>query len=508
LELADASPQTMIDYAQNEASNGRVDPEVAARVVNAQRTREGQIVNQSAKQQADAVFNAEFSKIVTAALPEMDGGAYIGGYRTIHVPPTKGHPDGQDFEVKDKDIVEAARQQRWALFDKEAPPNDPATAGRNLSLKLNWLKNVPTAVDPQITATLTGVSGMFGPDADPAKIPPKAMDAYSLYQQIESQTPGVLHSGHISDADKTFLHDATDYAQTLGMTPQQAMVATATTATSRALHKDRPPIKGSEVKEIVSAASSIPGIKNDSQAREMIAHIADLKMSLAPSGYKESDAIASSVAMFNDRFKAINGYWVNVGLHPEARDQETIDAVGRAAIDQFLTDNPTFKSDKAAELYTFAPVKGGQGWRVTNMNGTPLGPVYSNEDVAAVGAAFAQKRNTERSIQASKDAAEAKANRAALSRLDMRPAAIGAAAHMLDSPSVVRPYGIGFSSDSLSDDLFAKQPEPTPIVGFSDLTNSLIGRIQSGNYRQPTAIADRPPMHVRSRGGYGRNMLE
>ena len=396
LELADASPQTMIDYAQNEASNGRVDPEVAARVVNAQRTREGQIVNQSAKQQADAVFNAEFSKIVTAALPEMDGGAYIGGDRTIHVPPTKGHPDGQDFEVKDKDIVEAARQQRWALFDKEAPPNDPATAGRNLSLKLNWLKNVPTAVDPQIVGALTGVSGMFGPDSDPAKLPPKALEAFTLYRQIDAQAPGVLHSGHIKDEDKLFFQAATDYADNLRMTPQQAMIAASQQQRSKALHNERPPISRTENKTIIRAASSVPNIKNDAEARETIAHIADLQRAVSP--FTDQQAVDYAVKVFNDRFKAINGYWVNVGLHPEARDQETIDAVGRVAIDQFLNDNPSLKSDKAQSLYTLAPIRGGDGWRVVDMNGVPVGEPYSNGDVAAVGAAIQRRRDAERSL--------------------------------------------------------------------------------------------------------------
>lgn len=322
------------------------------------------------KQASDLYEASAMPKAVSLIGPALDAGdVYTGAAALRDVTLTR--PDGKEFTLKAKDIAEAARDQKFAEFDKQY--TDPQA---NLAAKVGWLAKNPTLSDPAMASAWAGASGRITADGE---IQPSLLQGYDLFKRSFAMNPSVAQGAIKNSADHEFLRVAQIIEENVdGMGPAEAL-----RAAKSAITKD--PMGFSHSYETVTrdavlkAARSVTGSKNDVTAAEAIATRA---RAYAILGQSPEDAIRQATKHFKQDYTKINGFWVNTRGRPVAKAIDT-DAVTSAVVGSYLKSNPSESSPNAAKTFTLRPDANAGGWTVATHLGQPGRgtPVLSDADV-------------------------------------------------------------------------------------------------------------------------------
>lgn len=382
---SDAPIQSMRDMLN--ANTGMVGGEKAQQLrekIDAEEQRRFKAMDDTYETEAKA-------RVVDQASGLLDAGGENGGSPFMQDVPIK-LPSGKEIAFKAKDIVDAAREQKWAAIGKLTSEPDQQRA-----LKAEWLSKNPGAEDPTLKALWTDVASRVRVDTTEATLDPAAVAAVDEHRKWRALNPSLV-ARHTTPKDEAFLRVVETASRFKGYTTQKALLMAGQRANtdpafsqtiSRDLHKEDSFNKitnelGADSKNLTDVSGTL-----EEQTRAYMAVV----------GLSEADAITASLEDFKADYRKLGGYWVYTRNSP-VRERVDLDKINQVVTAQHAA---THEYDKGS-LVIVPNNRGGGGWQVwlNNLGPTDESPTLSDTDVLAIQQELDRSRSNEKLTSAEK----------------------------------------------------------------------------------------------------------
>lgn len=330
---------------------GKVPDDVIDQELRGLEVRRGEGLIAALKASVDEELKAKKAAIVLDAGPILESGNPLIDDQTITT------ADGKEHTFKRLDIIDAARENAFRGIDQKFPPNQPETAGQNLSIKLRWLSRVPEAKDPTLTRLWAGFASRVTPDTTDATMPPALVAAYQTYRQAEPQAPAVV-AAHLQSDDREILRAASFIQDNIpGITPAAALISAAGAADKGVILSDAISRELSGQRLTAVLRDQLEGdAANFTDASKIVERRARAYM--LAYGASEEAAVAEAAKRFKEDFSIVNGHYVNTVTRPVAKAINA-DLMGEAVVRAWAKDAGEDPAD-----YTLIPDSRSDAWYI------------------------------------------------------------------------------------------------------------------------------------------------
>lgn len=357
-------------------------------------------------------FEQQEEALLDHATELMEQGDVTGG--SVHLQDvTLIAPDGSDTTISRDDQIEAVRRRKWQQINEQYPRDTPDSAELNLNARLEFMRANPDVVDPELSATWSGLHQRVPTEAGEGAIPPAAVDGFNLYRQVKQTHPELL-SAHADAEDLSFLRMADAIRRYSATTDAGALVQAAQAARTGGLEEARR-VTGAELDRKVRSVTGRmfrDDVVNDADVRAELEQRA--RVYVATARISVDQALEKAREDFTEDSVLVNGRYVNIaGRQHTIGKIDDFDRVGRAVVNHYverLGDDKAAPRDALdADAYTLVPDPSSNTWFVSwQGNGLPAEGArrYTDTDLAEINNALIgvdQKAASEAGVQRLKE---------------------------------------------------------------------------------------------------------